>query len=296
MTGLYRLPLPRLYMNYIEIINDAIQFIESNLHRKLELEELSSRYYISPMHFYRIFRAVTNQTVKSYILGRKLTEAAVSLRNTDRRVIDIAFGYGFSSHELFTRNFQKMFQIAPSRYRVEKITVAFTEKMDIVERSFKNKNKDLLLDHSCREIKEIRLLGKEMLFCPEISCQMEEAMGKVLNFAQEYIEGTARQLYSIIRSHADDPSRYYCFYGIAAGDYRGSRSGLSTGIIPGARYAVFRYPGNMGLVFDTVREDLYRLISQTGLKLNEDTGIDMFDLFPGNYKETGKFYIHVPVL
>lgn len=46
-------------MNYIGIINDAIQYIESNLHRKLCLEELASRYYISPMHFYRIFRAVT---------------------------------------------------------------------------------------------------------------------------------------------------------------------------------------------------------------------------------------------
>lgn len=36
-------------MNYIEIVNDAIQYIESNLHRKLCLEELASRYYISPM-------------------------------------------------------------------------------------------------------------------------------------------------------------------------------------------------------------------------------------------------------
>ncbi|MHB1044348.1 MAG: hypothetical protein ACYC0Q_16180 [Eubacteriales bacterium] len=44
-------------MNYIEIVTDVIQYIESNLHRKLCLEELASRYYISPMHFYRIFRA-----------------------------------------------------------------------------------------------------------------------------------------------------------------------------------------------------------------------------------------------
>ena len=58
-------------MNYIEIVNDAIQYIESNLHRNLSLEELVSRYYISPTYFHRIFRAVTNHTVKSYILGRK---------------------------------------------------------------------------------------------------------------------------------------------------------------------------------------------------------------------------------
>ncbi len=61
-------------MDYIEIVNDAIQYIESNLHRKMELASL---YYISPMHFYRIFRAVINQTIKSYILGRRLSQAAM---------------------------------------------------------------------------------------------------------------------------------------------------------------------------------------------------------------------------
>ena len=62
-------------MNYIKIVNDAIQYIESNLHRNLSLDELASRYYYSPMHFYRIFRAVTDKTVKSYILERKLSES-----------------------------------------------------------------------------------------------------------------------------------------------------------------------------------------------------------------------------
>ncbi|WP_042315805.1 AraC family transcriptional regulator [Desulfofarcimen acetoxidans] len=67
-------------MNYIEIVNDVIQYIESNLHPKLCLKELASRYYFSPTHFHHIFRAVTNQTVKSYILGRKLSEAAIALK------------------------------------------------------------------------------------------------------------------------------------------------------------------------------------------------------------------------
>ena len=108
--------------------------------RRLTLEELASRYYISPMHFYRIFRAVTNQTIKSYILGRKLSQAAITLKNTDRKVVEIAIQYGFSSHELFTRNFIRMFHVTPSRYRKENIPVSLTEVMDIVHRDFRNKN------------------------------------------------------------------------------------------------------------------------------------------------------------
>jgi len=68
--------------------------VEANLHRNLSLQELASEYYISPTHFYRIFRTVTNQTVKSYILGRKLSEAAIALRNTNCSVLEIALQYG----------------------------------------------------------------------------------------------------------------------------------------------------------------------------------------------------------
>lgn len=148
-------------MNYIEMVNDAIQYIESNLHRKLSLDELASRYYISPTYFHRIFRAVTNHTVKSYILGRKLSAAAIELRQTDRNVADIAFQYGFNSHEQFTRDFIKMFHVTPSRYRKERIVVSLKEEMDVVERDFRNKNKDIIVDYSCQGLNEIKLLGKE---------------------------------------------------------------------------------------------------------------------------------------
>jgi len=195
-------------LNYIEIVNDAIQYIESNLHRQACLEELASRYYISPMHFYRIFRAVTNQTVKSYILGRKLSEAAITLKNTDQKVVDIALQYGFNSHESFTRNFVKLFDVAPSRYRKESISMPLLDKVDIIERDFKNENKNIIVNYDCREIKELKLLGKEMLFNPWNSCELEELIRKAWEFEAKYIiQGSARRrFFSVNRSHSRDPS------------------------------------------------------------------------------------------
>lgn len=283
-------------MNYIEIVNDTIQYIESNLHRELRLEELASRYYIYPMHFYRIFRAVTNQTVKSYILGRKLSEAAIALKNTERRVVDIAFQYGFNSHEQFTRSFERTFHITPSRYRKENISVSLLERMDIVERDFRNEKKDIIVNYSYLEQEEIKLLGKEIFFQPEIPYEGQEASRKILNFAREYfVQGGANRLFTVNRSDRGDPRCLYCFYGIAAEEYSGARSGLTEGSIPKSKYAVFRYPGNMGLVFNTVMKDLHKWISITELEFNSNVGIDMFDLFTEDYMRTGKFYMHVPV-
>lgn len=278
-------------MNYIEIVGDAIEYIESNLHRKLSLEELASRYYISPAYFYRIFRAVTNQTVKSYILGRKLSAAAVALKKTDRNVADIAFRYGFNSHEQFTRDFIKMFKVTPRGYRKENISVPLMAELDIVERDFKNENNDIVVDYSCREINEIKLLGEEARFNPWNSCELEAIMGLGLDFYQKYVQG--RRLYKIVRSDPDDPSHIYGFQGVAEEEYWGDRSGLEERVIPASRYAVFRYPGNIGLISHTTEKDYYKWLSVTKLKINTDV---CFDYFTMDYVQAGIFYIHIPVL
>jgi len=284
-------------VNYIDIVNDAMRYIESNLHRKLSLDELSSRHYISSTYFQRIFRAVTNHTVKSYILGRKLSEAAIALRETERNVTDIAFNYGFSSHEQFTRNFIKMFHIAPNRYRKEKIYVPLTERVDIVERDFKNVNKDIIVDYHCREIKEIKILGQEMFFRPENTCELEEAIRRGNNYEEEYfIKGTAGRLFNVIRFCNSDDLHVYCFSGIPAEEYIGDSSSLEERIIPASKYAVLSYPDIIGLIYRTVRDDLYRWLNVSKLSLNKNAGIDMFILQNKDYGITRKIFLHVPVL
>lgn len=290
--------LARESMNYIEIVNETLQYIESNLHRKLSLEELASHHYISPTHFYRIFRAVTNQTVKSYILGRKLSEAAIALEKTDCNVLDIALQYGFNSHEQFTRDFLKMFKVTPSRYRKENISVSLTKRMYIIERDFRNKNNAIVVDHYCRKLKEIKLLGKEVLIHhPLNTCEMEELNSTAFHFTEEYIyQGSARRLFSITHSDSSNPSRKFNFYGIAAEEHIGDRSGFVERSIPESKYAIFRYPGFMGLIFGTVFKDLDKWLNVSGLKLNNNAGIEYFELFTEEYKQTRKFYLYVPVL
>ncbi|SFG06514.1 transcriptional regulator, AraC family [Desulfotomaculum arcticum] len=283
-------------MNYIEMVNDAIHYIESNLHRNISLQELAFRYYISPTHFLRIFKAVTNQTVKSYILGRKLSQAAVALKETDRKVVDIAFQYGFNSHEQFTRDFIKVFHVAPSLFRKERLLTPLMERLDIIERDFKTRNKKIVVNYCCREIKEIKLLGKKVFLNPECLCEMEELIGRVYDFYEEYfVRGTARRLFSVGCSDSIDPSLSFCFYGMAAEEHSGDRSGLAEMTIPASRYAVFVYPDFMGAVFRTVRKDLDQWFKATGFAFNHNAGFDFFEFHDEDYEHTRKFYLYVPL-
>jgi AraC family transcriptional regulator len=285
------------FMTYTEIISNSIQYIEANLHLDLSLEELAARYYFSPMHFHRIFRAVTNRTPKSYILGRKLSEAALALKNTDAQVVDIAFGYGFHSHEQFTRDFLKMFHVSPSRYRKEKICIPLMERIDVIQRDFKNKNKDITVAFHCREFKEIRLLGREVHLNPECSCQMDGLFRKVFDFWEEYfVRGAAKRLFSIGGGDGGCPSRKFCFYGMAAEEHSGDRCGLAERTIPPSKYAVFVYPETMGSIFHTVFNDLDRWLGVTGHAFNNALGFEFIELHDEDYAQTGKFYLLVPVL
>jgi predicted transcriptional regulator YdeE len=56
-------------------------------------------------------------TLRDYVWTRRISRAALELRDTDQRVLDIAVKYGFSSQEAFTRAFHKAFGMTPAAYR-----------------------------------------------------------------------------------------------------------------------------------------------------------------------------------
>ncbi|NTU24273.1 helix-turn-helix domain-containing protein [Brevibacillus sp. HB1.2] len=104
-------------MNYIEQITCALSFIEKQITEKVTLDEVASAAGYSKYHFQRLFFHVTGETVGQYISKRRLTEAAKALSLEQKSVTEVAFTYGFDSHEAFTRAFTKRFGLPPSALR-----------------------------------------------------------------------------------------------------------------------------------------------------------------------------------
>lgn len=55
--------------------------------------------------------------LRDYLRHRKLAFALKEVRDSDKSLLHIAFDYGFSSHEAFTRAFKEAYGITPSEYR-----------------------------------------------------------------------------------------------------------------------------------------------------------------------------------
>ena len=92
------------------------EYIEDNLVWSITLRQLAVAAGYSPWHAARLFREATGVTPFDYIRARRLTQAALRLRDGSDKVIDVALDFVFDSHEGFTRAFSKQFGISPKRY------------------------------------------------------------------------------------------------------------------------------------------------------------------------------------
>jgi AraC family transcriptional regulator len=101
--------------DYLDRVNRAIDHILRHLDQPLRLPEVSRAACFSPYHFHRIFRAVTGETVHSFVKRARL-ERAVQLMSYRPResLTDIASACGFSSSSEFSRSFREHYGVPPS--------------------------------------------------------------------------------------------------------------------------------------------------------------------------------------
>lgn len=99
---------------WIEGIQDAIEYMESNLTQEITVKDVAEKAYVSEFHFQRIFMVLCGFSVSEYIRNRRMALAARELAHSDMKVIDVALKYGYDSPDSFTRAFTKFHGITPS--------------------------------------------------------------------------------------------------------------------------------------------------------------------------------------
>lgn len=106
-----------------EAIQKMINWIEANLTENPSLMEMAEQIGYSPYYCSSRFHSVVGMSLKSYIAGRRLTRAALDIRDTKERILDIAIRYGFSSQEALTRAFVNTYGLSPAAYRKNPVPI-----------------------------------------------------------------------------------------------------------------------------------------------------------------------------
>jgi len=100
---------------YNRIIS-AKMFIDENFHQPLNLEHISSKAFLSPFHFHRLFSRIYKKTPHKYLTLKRI-ERAKELLSQNRNVTEVCNEVGFESIGSFSTLFKKENGIAPQYYR-----------------------------------------------------------------------------------------------------------------------------------------------------------------------------------
>jgi len=102
-------------VNYSKDIDRCIEFIENNIKEALTVNEIADHVGYSLNHFCRVFTLCKGISIMEYIRKRKISLAAMELFK-GKKIIDIAFEYGFETPSGFSKAFRKVFGYSPTQY------------------------------------------------------------------------------------------------------------------------------------------------------------------------------------
>ena len=98
-------------------IENVIEYIESHIDEKLDLEKVSEAVHYSKYHLHRMFTNTVGMTIHDYVQRRQLTEAAKLLVFSAKPIIEVAFLCGYESQQAFSSAFKSMYKVPPAQYR-----------------------------------------------------------------------------------------------------------------------------------------------------------------------------------
>ena len=109
----------RLAMENLLLLTQTLEFIEQNLTEDIKTEDIAANLYCSKSNIEKLFKYVTRISIRHYIIRRRMSLAAKEISQTkeDISLLDLAFKYGYSSNEAFTRAFKSVWHVSPSEYK-----------------------------------------------------------------------------------------------------------------------------------------------------------------------------------
>ncbi len=108
--------------DYIKIYDTPIiqkikDFIEDKLDDEVTISDLAKHLNLSKSYLSHVIKAELNSTFTKVMAGKRVDKAKYLLKNTDKKVKDVAILSGFEDVNYFCRLFKKVSGVTPESYR-----------------------------------------------------------------------------------------------------------------------------------------------------------------------------------
>lgn len=132
-----------------EIVKQVIDYIEQNIEKEINLDNISKSIGYSKFHLNRFFAEQTGITIYKYLQNRRLTIAAEKLVKTNKPITQIAYEAGYDTQQSFSFAFKQVYLYPPKTYRNIGIFIPKQNKISLCHSCMPKRHKFIA------EIKEI---------------------------------------------------------------------------------------------------------------------------------------------
>lgn len=93
------------------------EYMETHISAYITIEQLCSRFDITPTLFKNCFRELFHHPPHEYLIKVRMAKAAELLEDTNQSILTIAKKTGYKNTSNFARAFKNMYKITPTQYR-----------------------------------------------------------------------------------------------------------------------------------------------------------------------------------
>lgn len=232
-------------IDQISMIKNLVQLIEENIREDIDLDKLAEKAGFSKYYIHRLFKALTGETLMTYVRGRRLSLSLNELVNTQLNMIDIAQEYQFSHEQSYIRAFKQQFHVTPAHYRRMKCEMPIVEKFDTA-RLYAAKQGLLLAPRICM-LPQFYLRGIEREIIHEHNYLYQDTNQLIKEWEQDYLPHVVGKVnetvyFGLVQYNENPYGRLYaaCTQVKEPGE---NSEPVKNYTIPTHDYAAFRYVG-----------------------------------------------------
>ncbi|MBN1411658.1 MAG: AraC family transcriptional regulator [Spirochaetales bacterium] len=253
---------------YEGIVLRAVDYIEKHLREEIHLDDIAAAAYCAPYHFHRIFKRIVGNTPGNYIRERRLTEAARELKESDRRILEIAIDYGFESQISFTSSFKNCHRLPPGLFR--KKGVHGFSREPLTRQNLLNLRRKTMLLPKIVERDELKLVGC-VSYGGDIG-ELWDVFMRIEDSIQHAKPGVGYELHVF----PENTSKYHIMAGIEVEKFDDQPIESFTKIIPGGLFAVFTHKlANGG--YAGANDDMDKWLMESEYRQAYPASIQVFD-------------------
>lgn len=289
-------------MSYFAQIQRGIDYIEANLDFDISLAQVARTAGISQWHFQRIFKALSNETLKTYIRSRRLANAMEKLLDKSIRIIDIAISAGFESQESFTRAFKKSFDMTPNAYRKLSNKSLFLKKAQFDTEYLKHINHNISQQPEIYQQRGMLLVGLKTCFysvdseknniaekLPPLWDVFLSRMAEIKNIVPGVCYGVVRQT-----NEKTDQLEYYA--AIEVSKLAALPKNMVSIEIPASTYAKFTHRGKVKNINHTVSYIYSSWLLQSGMRHTYAADLEFYGAEYHPVSEKSVIHYAIPVI